>query len=147
MREHVGYLTIRLARRAQSAFENAIAPLALRPALFDTLATVAHLSSPSQLEVAATLGVDPARLVGVCDELESAGWLRRTRDPADRRRSALTLTAAGRRLLTRAEKKAAEVEADLLAGLAAADHVRMRSLLAAAVRHGERAGETSPGAG
>jgi MarR family transcriptional repressor of emrRAB len=50
-------------------------------------------------EVAISTGERPTNVTHLCDELVDRGWLTRRRDPADRRRIQLELTAAGRRLL------------------------------------------------
>lgn len=49
--------------------------------------------------------------------LEARGLIERHRDPADRRRLVIALTAAGRRLLRRYRDKAAEIETHMLEGL------------------------------
>ena len=52
----------------------------------------------SQLELSRRLNLDPTIVVGLLDELEERGLVNRVRDPADRRRHLLELTAAGRKL-------------------------------------------------
>lgn len=49
--------------------------------------------------------------------LEARGLIERHRDPADRRRLVIALTAAGRRLLRKYRDKAAEIETRMLTGL------------------------------
>jgi DNA-binding MarR family transcriptional regulator len=49
--------------------------------------------------------------------LEGRGLIERHRDPADRRRLVIALTAAGRRLLRRYRDKVAEIETRMLEGL------------------------------
>ena len=129
MHEHVGYLLVRLGKRAQRAFEEAVAPLGLRPPHFDLLAVLGEQGAVSQKDVATILDVDSARVVAWADELADLGALERTPDPADRRRNLLTLTAEGRRLLRRAQRAAAKVEADLTAALDADGRAALRSLL------------------
>jgi len=43
-------------------------------------------------------------MVGIVDELENAGHVRRERNPEDRRAYAVTIAASGRRVLAKAEK-------------------------------------------
>ena len=52
----------------------------------------------SQRELADTLVVDRSNVTGLVDRMESAGWVRRADDPADRRVYRVQLTAAGRKL-------------------------------------------------
>ena len=66
---------IRIAQLAQRSFEEAIAPLGLRPQLFDVLAVVDHREPLAQQAIGAVLGIDPARMVALIDELEGAGLL------------------------------------------------------------------------
>ncbi|WP_239117143.1 MarR family winged helix-turn-helix transcriptional regulator [Planotetraspora phitsanulokensis] len=62
----------------------------------------------SQQDLAAKMGVAPSLVVSLADHLETLGAVQRVRDPQDRRRQVLTLTAHGRELL---EKCAAEARA------------------------------------
>src|SRR4051812_34065600 len=50
-------------------------------------------------EVAHAIGIDHSTLVPTVDFVEKAGWVRRTRSAADRRRSELTITAEGEKKL------------------------------------------------
>jgi DNA-binding MarR family transcriptional regulator len=52
--------------------------------------------------VAAGLDVNPSNASRICDRLIKAGWLDRQEAPADRRNITLSLTAAGRQLVTKA---------------------------------------------
>jgi DNA-binding MarR family transcriptional regulator len=68
-----------------------------------------------QQQLAEALCMDANNVVLVLNELESPGWITRRRDPADRRRHIVELTAAGRRALTRAERALEALEDDVLA--------------------------------
>lgn len=127
---HAGYLAVRLGQRAQRQFEQAILPIGLRPQTYDLLATVAEHGPLSQRDIAGTLGIEPARVVGMTDELERNGFLTRRVDPADRRRNLIALTPSGRRLVAKADRIAREVEDELLSPLTA----RMREDLRTAMR-------------
>lgn len=117
MHDHVPYLLVRLGKRAQRAFEEALVPLGLRPPHFDLLAVLGEHGALSQKAVATILDVDSARVVALADELGDQGALERTPDPADRRRNLLTLTPAGNRLLRKAKRAAVQVESDLTRAL------------------------------
>jgi DNA-binding MarR family transcriptional regulator len=55
-------------------------------------------------ELSELLQLDPGTLSPLLKRLEAIGYLRRERDPADERSLAVTLTATGRDLRTRAEQ-------------------------------------------
>lgn len=129
MHDHVGYLLVRLGKRAQRHFEEALVPLSLRPPLFDVLAVLAAEGALSQKSVADILQIDSARVVGLADELSELGALDRIPDPNDRRRNLLTLTAAGVEMAAQASSVALDVERDLTAALGAGDLRTVRTLL------------------
>ena len=83
----------------------------------------------SQQELARLLGKAPAIVVAAVDDLEKRGLVTRTRDPADRRRSRVTLTKGGSRALSDADELAEAAVAELFTGLDADDLRQLRDLL------------------
>jgi DNA-binding MarR family transcriptional regulator len=57
----------------------------------------------SQQALSEELRIDRSVMVSVCDDLEQAGYVRRERNPHDRRSYAVTITDSGRRRLVEAE--------------------------------------------
>lgn len=96
---------------------------------YTTLAVLADDQPGSQLELARCLGKAPAGLVATVDGLQDRGLVRRERDPRDRRRSVVTLTPAGRRMLARADRLAERVEAEVLADLEADERTALHDTL------------------
>jgi DNA-binding MarR family transcriptional regulator len=92
------------------------------------LAILSEEQPRSQLELAQMTGAAPAMVVAIADKLEQQGLVVRERDPADRRRSIVTITKAGRTALARADRLAAQSEAEVLSGL---DEHERDALLAA----------------
>ena len=88
----------------------------------------------TQGEIADTLGYDRSHLVGLLDELEEKGFVERQRDPGDRRRQLVSLTAAGKEMLGELRMIAKRVEKEFLAPL---DAEQKRALHAFAARAGE----------
>ncbi|MGH9190169.1 MAG: MarR family winged helix-turn-helix transcriptional regulator [Acidimicrobiales bacterium] len=88
-----------------------------RPPCMGALAVIAARQPVSQREISDRLGVDASDMVGVVDVLESAGLVERRRDPEDRRRHAVVLTAQGESAARHFEVLRAEAEARALSAL------------------------------
>ncbi|MEU5214959.1 MarR family transcriptional regulator [Streptomyces sp. NPDC020807] len=83
----------------------------------------------SQRELAAAMEVDPSQLVGILNDLESAGLAERRRDPADRRRHIVEITETGSRTLQRIDEAVSTAERELFGDLTEAEQVLLRGLL------------------
>jgi len=83
----------------------------------------------TQRDLAAASGRDKTRLIANLDRLESRGLVSRSPDPQDRRNKVVSLTPAGRRLLTRCRTEIRSMEDDLLAGVPAADRAAFERVL------------------
>ena len=134
---HVGYLLVRLGKHAQRLFSLEIAPLGLRPAHCDILLTLADRGTLAQVEIATLLSIERAHLVALLDQLEASGQLQRAPDPVDRRRHAVSLTAAGMIMVAQVRDIAEHVEEALLDGLPRADRAHLRQTLRQLAREAE----------
>lgn len=105
-------------RRAQVwIFQDLIGRLGsidLSPAQFSVLVVVDANRGLSQAELAATLGIERARLVRLLHRLEQRELIQRLSSSADGRRHALQLTRDGQRMLVRAKALSQEHEAELM---------------------------------
>jgi DNA-binding MarR family transcriptional regulator len=99
----------------------AFEPYGLRTGSFSTMALIAANPGCSQSDIARETGVDKSVVVALVDLLEARGLAERTRSTRDRRRNALTLTAAGRAQLREMHGLALEVEAPVRAALSEAE--------------------------
>ncbi|MBX3161373.1 MAG: MarR family transcriptional regulator [Deltaproteobacteria bacterium] len=71
------------------------------------------------------------------NELEDAGFVSRQRDPSDRRKHNVTLTAHGTTALERAETELRRLEDEVLTGLTVDERTQLRRLLAKALEAGD----------
>jgi DNA-binding MarR family transcriptional regulator len=100
------------------------------------LATLAYLrdhAEASQQALTQALMVDANSCVLLLNELETAGFAERRRDPDDRRRHIVALTTAGREALERAERAQESIEDEVLANLGPEDRAALKALLSRAL--------------
>lgn len=100
--EQTGYLLIKLGEVLLEQAEQALAPLGLRARQFNVLSMINDDPTLSQRAISGALGFDPTIMVTLIDDLEQKGLVQRERDPADRRRHRLRITATGQTTLHRA---------------------------------------------
>lgn len=92
-----------------------------------------HNGGPQQ-ELAEALCMDANNVVLLLNELEDLGYATRQRDPLDRRRHVVELTATGRSALEGAERAQELVEDDVLRALDEHDRKVLWELLTRALR-------------
>jgi DNA-binding MarR family transcriptional regulator len=122
-------LVFRLARVTGFRLARALASLALRTNEFAVLHHLQEAGPLSQQQLGGALGIDPSNLVGLLDALESDGLIVRPRDPRDRRRHLVELTAAGRTRVEQAKRAVAEAEQSMLAPLDERERKQLHGLL------------------
>ncbi|MCP2164933.1 MarR family winged helix-turn-helix transcriptional regulator [Goodfellowiella coeruleoviolacea] len=93
------------------------------------LKMLAAVGPCSQQVLSEELRIDRSVMVGIADELEKAGYVRRERDAQDRRAYAVTITTPGRRALTRAEKGVPAFLDQTFAALDPAERDQLTALL------------------
>src|SRR4051812_14784797 len=91
---YTGYLLFRAFTRAEACGIAAM-PAGRHPRDLAILSTLADSGPVSQARLSELLRINRTIMVKLVDGLEQAGLVRRERDPADRRRYALVLTAEG----------------------------------------------------
>lgn len=106
-----------------------LAPLGLTMRQFAVLRALSANEGMSQAALGESLQIDASSIVLVLDECQKSGWSQRRPSPSDRRRYALHLTPAGRRVLTKAQRAAASAEAEVLAPLSPEQRTQLHTLL------------------
>jgi DNA-binding MarR family transcriptional regulator len=118
-----------LHRQMRLASEEVLAPLGLRPRHFVALTMLRDNQEISQQALSSILQIDGANIVGLLNELESAGLVTRRRAAEDRRRHIVEMTDGGRRLLARAEFALGAVEDHVFSALSSEERQQLAALL------------------
>ncbi|MBJ6641162.1 MarR family transcriptional regulator [Streptomyces sp. DHE7-1] len=119
----------RAAARGRALVADALAAEGMRMWHHVVLSAVRDLAPVAQADLGRGVGLDAKDLVGVLNNLQSAGLVLRDPDPKDRRKNAVSLTEDGARLLVRCEKAAREANDELLAPLSTTERDQFMGLL------------------
>jgi DNA-binding MarR family transcriptional regulator len=122
-----------LARISRRAADAAMADGSLRPRHVIALTLLSERGSMTQHAVGAALSLDPSNVVGLLNELEERGLITRRRDPADRRRHIVEVSATGADELTQTYAQLGLVEDELFKTLTCEQRSTLHELLASAV--------------
>lgn len=99
---------------------------------FQTLVEVIRGGRPSQLALAAHLGIDRTVMTYLIDDLVEAGLVERRPNPDDRRQRVVVATARGEQVLAALRRRVAEAENVLLGALRDDEAATLRGLLSKA---------------
>ena len=127
--EHTGFLLSKLGLATSRRFADAMEPFGLDPRQFAVITVLGAHDGVAQQELADRLKIHPSSMVAVIDDCEAAGLLERRRDPADRRRYAIHLTAKGRTLLVRARDAAAAFHVEMFGQIDPREQQELHGLL------------------
>jgi DNA-binding MarR family transcriptional regulator len=110
----------RAARALARRFDVALRPLGLTNGQFSLMMSLNRPNPPGMKPVADLLAMDQTTLTAALKPLERRGWVSISRNPDDKRGRLLSLTEAGKAILSAAvpiwEKTHADVEATLVSG-------------------------------
>ncbi|MFE2046144.1 MarR family winged helix-turn-helix transcriptional regulator [Streptomyces sp. NPDC059477] len=123
------WLLGRAAARGRALVAQALAAEGMRTWHHLVLSAVRDLGPVAQADVGRGVGLDPKDVVGILNELQSAGLVVREPDPRDRRKNAVSLTEEGDRMLRRCEALTREANDTLLAPLTTAEREQFVHLL------------------
>jgi DNA-binding MarR family transcriptional regulator len=136
LQEMPSWLLSRAAMAGDRLVTAALAETGARKHHFAALLALAEDEGTSQAGLGRRLGMDVSDVHAVVGELEGRGHVSRTRDPGDRRRNVLILTATGRRELARLEKRVLAAQDALLTGLPENARRQLVTALRTMVQHG-----------
>jgi len=102
---------------------------------YRVLATLEEFGPASQATLGRRSGIHLSDMVATLNELAERGFVERSPDPEDKRRNIITITAAGRREARRLEKRAEQVQDELLAPLSADEREQLTGLLSRILDH------------
>ena len=122
-------LLAHLGRAAKRRVTDVLEAMGIKGPHAFALMQLRDLGPTSQQDLAETLDLDPSKLVAVLNDLESKGLAERRRDPADRRRHIVEISATGRECLADAERAIASFEDEFLRGLDADERRQLQGLL------------------
>ena len=125
----LGAMVMRLGRRLIAMEQPILARHEVSMWAYIVLSALGEGPMRTQAALAAGIGADKTRLIGVLDDLQARGLIEREPDPADRRVRLLRLTAAGRRLHHAVQTEIHHAEDELLGDLTPADRATFRRTL------------------
>lgn len=124
-------LLTRLAKQVYRCSSDELLGMHLRHLM--TLSYLRDHDDAPQQELADAFCMDANNVVLLLNELEDRGHVARRRDPSDRRRHRVALTAAGRRAVQKAERAQEGIEDEVLGALDADERATLRRLLTRAL--------------
>ena len=125
----LSFLVSQIGARSAQLFAALLAPLGVSPRAFAVLSNLAGADGQSQQQLADTLGIHRNNMVGLVDELEAAGWVRRHRSQRDRRAFDVRLTRAGSDVVARVSELIPALDREVGQGLTEAEKQTAVTLL------------------
>lgn len=125
----LGQLTV-AARRSVGAV---LAESGIHRSQYALLAALEQFGPLSQITLSERSGLDRSDVVRWIDELAAAGAVERTKDPGDRRRNVVSISAQGRRLLKRLDARLRAAQDELLHRLSPRERAQLVELLSRAL--------------
>ena len=123
-----------LTRLSRVTYRRAVPELiGIRIKEFVALVYLRESGKAAQAKLAETMMMDANNCVILLNGLEEDGLIERTRDPEDRRRHIVGITAKGQKALENAERKLETLEDEVLGNLDASERDQLRDLLAKAL--------------
>lgn len=145
--DHLPYLLARASHALWRGFEPQVRAAGLNSLEWRVLATLYDGEPESVGRLALEVLAKQPTVTKTLDRLAAQGWVERSADPGDARRSRVRITAAGRRHVAPLVQAAAEHERERLRALGGARSVQMQALRQQLALLVERFDEEEPSAG
>ena len=108
--DRLGYVYGKAAYKVRQLYVGKLSEVGLLPNQHAILSTLNELGACHQKELATRVVLDPGDIVAYLDGLQKSKDIVRERDPEDRRRQIVSITAKGRRTLIDADRALDNVE-------------------------------------
>lgn len=127
--DSLAFLLSQVGARSAQLFAERLAPIDVSPRAYGVLSNLAGAKSQTQQQLADALGIHRNNMVGLIDEMESAGWVRRHRSQQDRRAFDVRLTRSGSALISRVSRIVPALENEMGKDLTQAERQALIALL------------------
>jgi len=127
--EQVGYLLRRAHQRASSIFQVTIGDPNITPSQYSSMVKLHEYTELSQNHLGRLVGMDKATMQGVVRRLKDRGLVDSRPDPGDARRTLLSLTLDGQRMLAKMMMNGPAVSRETLKPLTPPEQRQLLELL------------------
>ena len=124
-----GYLLRRCHQIGVAIFLDACKDHDLTPLQFGSLAALERFGAMDQVRLGGVMALDRTTILVVLSRLEEGGLIERRQSDTDRRSKIVSITPAGRELLSRARPSAQSAQERILAPLSRRERLRLVELL------------------
>jgi len=131
---HIGFLLRQAQTAVRGAIERAIQPLGVTPAQLSLLSVLVHEGTLSSADLAKIARMTAQSAGGVVQNMEKAGWVAREKARTHGRIIWLKLTPEGRRVAAQAQKRAGEIEREMLRDVDTTTEATIRAWLVECAR-------------
>src|SRR5471032_2263989 len=127
--EQIGYLLRRAHQRASSIFQMSIGDPNITPTQYSSMVKLNEYRELSQNLLGRLVGMDKATMQGVVRRLKDRGLVDSRPDPGDARRTLLSLTTEGQRIVNKLLLNGPAVSRETLKPLTSAEQRQLLDLL------------------
>lgn len=129
LRSLPSWLLAQLSMEARRVAGDVLAKHEVHRSEYALLASLEQFGASNQTQLGERSGLDRSDIVRWVDDLAERGLVARERDPDDRRRNVVTVTASGRRLLGKLDTELRSAQDRLLSPLTAGERTQLTRLL------------------